>query len=171
MRGAFAKAIAPIEPFSRNRVADALRSLDQDPDEDLVCVYCGDPAETWDHLIAETWGSLLASEGGEANNRNGFGHQDGNIVSACGPCNSRKRSLPWTEFLTSEFKDEGVRAKKVALLAAYQEKYLVPANVARRDPDKWQEYKDLLAKILDLMGKADVLAKELSILPGLPPAE
>ena len=169
LRGAFAKAIAPIEPFDRDRVAEVMRSLEQNPDEDLLCVYCDGPAQTWDHLIAETWGSLLASEGDVANH--GFGHQVGNLVPACGACNARKRSLPWDEFLTLELKDDEKRARKSALLAAYQDKYLVPSNVAQRDPGKWQEYKGILKKILDLMGEADILAKELRTLPGLPSGE
>ena len=49
---AFASAIAPVDVYDANKLDAALRVLDQDPDSDLKCVYCGNLAETWDHLIA-----------------------------------------------------------------------------------------------------------------------
>src|SRR5438876_5463729 len=48
---AFASAIATVEDYDRSRVADAIGALGQDPDSDLLCVYCGEPAQTWDHLM------------------------------------------------------------------------------------------------------------------------
>lgn len=43
------------------------------------CVYCGDPATTTDHLTPRAYGGT---------------DDPSNLVPACGPCNSRKHTLP-----------------------------------------------------------------------------
>lgn len=48
---AFASALAPNDQYDEKVIDDALRVLGQNPDHDLTCVYCGQDAETWDHLI------------------------------------------------------------------------------------------------------------------------
>jgi 5-methylcytosine-specific restriction endonuclease McrA len=49
---AFAAAIAPHDVYDEERVREAIKRLDQDPDNNLTCVYCGNTAETWDHVNA-----------------------------------------------------------------------------------------------------------------------
>jgi 5-methylcytosine-specific restriction endonuclease McrA len=48
-----------------------------------VCVYCGDPATTWDHVIPR---------------RRGGTDDPGNLVPACKPCNSSKCDLLLSEW-------------------------------------------------------------------------
>lgn len=51
---------------------------------DGICAYCAKPADTIDHVIP-------VSKGG--------GSRRGNILPACGSCNSRKRTRPLDDFL------------------------------------------------------------------------
>ena len=48
---AFASAIAPSDNYDENIINEALVFLEQNPNEDLKCVFCNEEAETWDHLI------------------------------------------------------------------------------------------------------------------------
>ena len=48
----FAAAIAPHDLFDEERVREAVALLGNDPDSDLACAYCGELAETWDHVFA-----------------------------------------------------------------------------------------------------------------------
>src|SRR5436189_5787860 len=77
---ALAGAIAPVDPYDDALVAEALVVLGQDPDGDLSCVYCGDPARSWDHVFG------LVADG----RFSGYGHVIGNLVPCCSTCNSRK---------------------------------------------------------------------------------
>ena len=54
----------------------------------LACIYCGSSDRlTLDHLTPLS--------------RRGTNHPD-NLVSACGPCNTRKAQKPWYDFVTDE---------------------------------------------------------------------
>lgn len=76
----FAAAIAPNDIFDEQRVREAMILLGNDPDGDLACAYCGNPAETWDHVFATVKNSRFS----------GHGHQLGNLLPCCKQCNSRK---------------------------------------------------------------------------------
>ncbi|MBI3283263.1 MAG: hypothetical protein HYZ65_00215 [Burkholderiales bacterium] len=45
---AFAAAVAPCDEFDDQRIQKAIGLLGQDSGSDLICVYCNEPAETWD---------------------------------------------------------------------------------------------------------------------------
>ena len=47
----FASAIAPVDEYDEVELGEAIRSLGQDPEGDLQCIYCGLRADTWDHLV------------------------------------------------------------------------------------------------------------------------
>jgi hypothetical protein len=88
---AFAAAIAPSDAYEEARIREAIRLLGQDPDTDLMCVYCDAPAKTWDHVFATVKQTKFS----------GFGHRLGNLVPCCKPCNSEKGNKPWDTFLRS----------------------------------------------------------------------
>ncbi len=49
---AFASAIAQNDDYDDEKISEALTFLGQDPDKDLICVYCDERiAETWDHVF------------------------------------------------------------------------------------------------------------------------
>lgn len=150
---AFASALAPKSAYSPITVAEALRALGQSAEYDLVCVYCGGEAQTWDHLSALVKDSELA----------GFGHQVGNLVPCCRHCNSRKGSKDWQRFVQEEV-EEPRRSELISALVEYQRKFATPIDLrlARaRNPEGWQRYDALRAQIHQLMQEADSVAETL----------
>jgi hypothetical protein len=55
----FAAAVAPNE----QRVRAAVALLGNDSDGDPACAYCGEPAETWDHVSATVERSRFSGHG------------------------------------------------------------------------------------------------------------
>jgi len=70
---AFASALSVADSYDEKGIDTALRILGQDPKSDLLCVYCGKPAETRDHIMAIVKGGKFL----------GYGHQIGNLVPCC----------------------------------------------------------------------------------------
>ena len=75
-----------------DRATNALIALGQVDLNHLTCVYCGRPAQTWDHL------ENLVKEG----KFNGYGHQIGNLVPCCRDCNSEKGGKSFRSFVTAQ---------------------------------------------------------------------
>ena len=86
---AFASALAPFDAYSKEAVAEAIGDLGQNPDGDLECVYCGQPAATWDHL----YNRVIKGE------FSGHGHRVRNLVPCCRTCNERKGAKSWRDWL------------------------------------------------------------------------
>ena len=84
-----AAAMAPRDPVDDPRWVEALTILGQDAEAELTCVYCGALATSWDHLFP----LVIAKE------PTGHGHVVGNLVPACGSCNTQKGNRPWLEFV------------------------------------------------------------------------
>jgi hypothetical protein len=152
---AFAAALAPFDDFEHGRVSEAIVCLEQDPADDLCCVYCDTPAETWDHLVGIVKDSEL----------HGFGHQLGNLVPCCKTCNSRKGNKEWRRFLREQVADADVRQRREDRIGAYlnvfaQEIDLTRAQSAQAD---WQRYAEVKRQVLALMGEADEIATRLRI--------
>lgn len=151
---AFASAIAPTDKYDESRLDDALRMLRQDPEGDLLCVYCDNQAKTWDHLVG------LVKDG----DLRGFGHQLGNLVPCCSRCNSEKGSKDWSIYLRESIKDQVMFEEKSKMLNSYTEKYAIPVELERMKeklPEDWKRYCEIKAQIFDLMKKADEVAKRL----------
>ena len=151
---AFASALAPCSEYDEQMLTSALLFLGQDPSRDLKCVYCDNPATTWDHLVGLVEKSELR----------GFGHQIGNLVPSCQPCNSRKGSRDWRTFVESVVDDPRLRQQRVALLNRYVLRFAQPIDLDRLQagaPDLWQEYCAIKSTIFDLMRRADEIAKQL----------
>lgn len=111
---AFASARAPVEPYDPARVEVAMRFLGQEDLNNLLCVYCGDEAQTWDHLH----GLVRDKE------PSGYGHTLSNLVPSCKDCNSKKGNRPWDEWLRKTGRED-----RILLLTRYERRFrLVPAD-------------------------------------------
>jgi len=150
---AFASAIAPAEDYQEEKVNAAIHSLGQHPDRDLHCVYCGELAETWDHLVGLVEKAQLR----------GFGHQLGNLVPCCRSCNSAKGAKDWVEFLRWKTPPSEFEAKR-GLIRSYLDRYAVPVDSGRMEesrPEDWRRYGEIKRQILSLMKEADEVAHRL----------
>ncbi|MGA3130658.1 MAG: HNH endonuclease [Terracidiphilus sp.] len=151
---AFASAIAPVDKYDEAVLGDALKLLDQDPDGDLRCVYCGSLAETWDHLIGLV----------EKMELRGYGHQLGNLVPCCRSCNSRKGAKSWQLYLKGVAPDEQTSEAKQILITSYIGRYAAPVNLnyaAEQLPNEWMRYREIKKEIFRLMAEADAIAAHL----------
>jgi hypothetical protein len=147
---AFAAAVAPCDAYEEQVVRAAVAKLGQDPDSDLVCVYCGLPAETWDHINATVRNKLFS----------GFGHRLGNLLPCCKPCNSRKGNKAWLAHMNSVVLDPAERSRREALIGAYIEQHST-ADPPPADSPEYQELLRLQRHVLDLFAQADELAKRI----------
>ncbi|WP_334012324.1 hypothetical protein [Burkholderia cepacia] len=148
---AFASALAPTDNYEEDKIRIALQALGQNP-ENLHCVYCLNPAQTWDHLF-----SLV--KGGEAN---GHGHQIGNLVSCCRDCNSSKGGKQFEMYIDGLFElSEKHRAELKIRLRAHSA--LAIMNRIRPSPHErvlLQRYRTIQDQVLTLLREADVCAEE-----------
>ncbi|MFP5204487.1 MAG: HNH endonuclease [Acidobacteriota bacterium] len=152
---AFASAIAPASEYVDADLDAAIRMLGQDPNRDLICVYCGSAAETWDHLIGLV----------EKTQLRGYGHQIGNLVPCCRACNSSKGAKDWESYLRSKSGLEQPHLDaRVEAIRSYFCRYATAIDIEKLKmeyPEKWNEYWGLRQQIIALMEKADQVATEL----------
>jgi hypothetical protein len=149
---AFAAAIAPSDLYDEQIAREAVGQLGQDPDGDLICVYCGSPAETWDHVQATVRDKKFS----------GFGHRLGNLLPCCKPCNSVKGNKHWSSYLDSVVLDQAELTRRKQLIEAYLARYAVVDAIPDHLPE-YEQLQDLRRQILDLFAKADVLAGQLRV--------
>lgn len=145
---AFAAAIAPSDQYEELRVREAICILGQDPDQDLLCAYCGAPAQTWDHVFATVKNSHFS----------GYGHRLGNLLPCCKPCNSAKGNKDWRRFLA------GLRlpASNHQIAEHRIDTYLSSLSVHDPVPESSSEYERFVqvrTEVLALLEEADELAK------------
>lgn len=146
----FAAAIAPHDSFDEARVREAVTLLGNDPDNDLSCAYCGDAAETWDHVFATVKDSRFS----------GYGHRLGNLLPCCKPCNSRKGNKSWQAHLAGLELDEPERARRAALIDRYIQVYGRVEDGLTSTPDR-QRLDVIRAQILTLVAEADEVASRI----------
>ena len=147
---AFASAVAPCDRFDELRVRKAITCLGQDPDSDLLCVYCGSSAETWDHVFAIVQDSTFS----------GHGHRLGNLLPCCKPCNSKKGNKNWKLYLGAFSIPPEVRAKRIATIQFYLDTFLAP-DILPVDHAEYKELQGIKEQIITLMAQADLIAKQL----------
>ena len=155
---AFASAMAPYDDFDGNieRIAKAIARLGQNPNDDLYCVYCGQNAETWDHLVNLVKDSQLQ----------GYGHQIGNLVPACQQCNSKKGRKDWEKFVEEKFSNKRKRNEVKRRIKRYLASYAKEVDIKNAKqccPEEWREFKDIKNKIFNLMKEADNVAAKLRL--------
>ena len=144
---AFAASIAPSDTFDTKAVRAAVIALGQDPDADLVCVYCGSEAETWDHVHATVKDKKFS----------GHGHRLGNLLPCCKPCNSKKGNKDWRVFLTGLHSMDAERKKRERIIDSYLKKYGGKDSIPEHLPE-YRELQELRRQVLELFIKADKLA-------------
>jgi len=147
---AFASAIAPSDSYDVRVLREAVALLGQDPEEDLFCVYCGESAETWDHVFGLVKDLKFS----------GYGHVIGNLLPCCKKCNSEKGNRCWEDFVKRKSKDNF--SAKVNMLKQYFEKYL-PKKIDYEEikaacPSEIHELHLIQDKIAELFREADVIA-------------
>ena len=151
---AFASALAPVDGYKLDRVVEALAVLGQATD-DIRCVYCNQPAETWDHLVG------LVSAG----RFSGYGHVLGNLVPCCKACNSAKGNKDWQSYLRITIPDESAFNLQVSRITLYQRTYGAPGisyeSISKAFPEQITQFERIQLEILDLMRQADILAEEI----------
>jgi len=147
---AFASAIAPCDVFEDQRVREAIRLLELDPDAELNCAYCGNPAETWDHIFATVRKSQFSD----------YGHRLGNLLPCCKPCNSRKGNKSWEDYLESLPLPQATRERRFECIPRFLAKYSVLDPTDPQDRDLG-ELESLRTEILRLMAEADRIATRI----------
>jgi 5-methylcytosine-specific restriction endonuclease McrA len=153
---AFASAIAPYEEYDDKKIIQALRDLGQDPDQDLICAYCGrNKAETWDHVIGLVKNQKFY----------GYGHTIGNLLPCCQSCNSRKGNKGWEIFLKQLFKEEGESEQRISELQDYFSRYLESRfgqdEIEKLCPEEMKELQKIRLNILALLEEADRIAERI----------
>ncbi len=150
---AFASAIAPSDAYDDALIVQALRILGQDPDQELVCVYCDrNPAETWDHIFG-----LVTDK-----RYSGYGHAMDNLLPCCRSCNSSKGNRHWQTFLRAIITDDTLYNAKVEQLRVFFERYQQPpldqSAIEQLCPAEMQQLQEVQRRILELMKEADIIA-------------
>jgi hypothetical protein len=149
---AFAAAIAPCDFYDAQKTCDAICLLGQDPDRDLRCVYCGQWAETWDHVRATVLDKKFS----------GFGHRLGNLLPCCKPCNSKKGNRSWSDYLNALGLDPAELVRRKESIDAYIAEYpcldSIPEHLA-----EYRRLQELRGQVLALFAEADHVAKELRL--------
>jgi endonuclease I len=146
---AFASALGVVDEYDEGRVAEGLALLGLDPLH-VQCVYCDQPAETWDHLHG------LVRDGRFA----GRGHQLGNLVPACKSCNSKKGNGDWRAFAAKR----GTSPDRVECIERYErmlDETRDEAVLAREYPDLMTAYVALRESIVEKLREADTIAAEI----------
>ena len=144
---AFAAAIAPCDDYDPERIKNAIRMLNQDPESPLKCAYCDSDAETWDHVFATVRHSEFS----------GAGHRLGNLLPCCKPCNSKKGNKHWKDYVLRRAEDELHKASRIKTIEAYLAAHFLP-DALPEDSPQYTELRQIRGDILALMQKADELA-------------
>lgn len=159
---AFASALAPHDAFSGPLVAEAMRDLGKDPTKDLSCVYCGEPAATWDHVFNR----VIKGE------FSGHGHHIRNLVPCCRTCNERKGQRHWRDWLASVgVDDEAERADRIErFLTPLESQQVAPEQFQRLAGKEMARYLEIRQLVFDLLQEADGLAASIRQKTGARPA-
>ena len=150
INNAFASALSVADNFVIEDVNKKIKLLKQDPEKDLFCVYCEQPASTWDHIDA------IIKDG----EFSGYGHQLNNLVPCCKDCNSSKGNKNWLLFLKN--KNPKNVQKKISLIKSYIGSS--PINIKKKLnskalKDEYIKYMEIKDKVIKLLEKADKQAE------------
>ena len=152
---AFASAIAPNDIYDTKVLKEAMILLNQDPEKDLRCVYCGESAETWDHVFSLVRDLKFS----------GYGHVIGNLLPCCKKCNSEKGNRDWEDFIRRKNGDNS--ATKINMLKQYFKKYLFVKvdykGIKAICPAEINQLNLIKDKIMELFKEADTIAEKVRI--------
>lgn len=144
---AFAAAVAPSDDYSDHAVRSALAVLGQDPDKDLSCAYCGDLAQTWDHVFATVKDSQFS----------GHGHRLGNLLPCCKSCNSAKGNKSWQLFLEGLGLPLEAYHEAEHRISTYLSAFYFHDGPAQGSPE-YDRLQQIRADVLNLLAEADEMA-------------
>lgn len=147
---AFASALAPHDVYNEALVAEAMADLGQDIERDLVCVYCGKEAATWDHVFNRVIKGDFS----------GHGHRVRNLVPCCRTCNESKGKKSWRQYL--EVLDPPDKDARMASM----EKFLSTADalplgteaMRHKAGAELERFLEIRAQVFELIVEADRLA-------------
>ncbi len=127
-----------------------MNDLEQDPDGDLECVYCGAEAATWDHVFNRVVKGDFS----------GHGHRIRNLVPCCRTCNESKGQKPWREFLeTRNPPDKELRLRRIErFLRSTDEQIINPDGMRQQATEELKRFREIRSQIFELMAEADRLA-------------
>lgn len=152
---AFASALSIPDEFEIDQVSQAIRLLEQNPDDDLFCAYCGKEAETWDHINAIVLNGEFS----------GNGHQINNLIPCCKTCNSQKGNKNWEEFLRkknnqSPTVDLEKRIKRIKNYIGDNNVNLLE-RINEHCPELLVNFQIKKEEVLNLLQEADEIAKNI----------
>jgi hypothetical protein len=150
---AFASALAPTDEYCEEVVNEALTALGQKNLNELTCVYCHHPAQTWDHLT----GLVKAGE------FNGYGHLVGNLVPCCRDCNSAKGSKSFEQYVDDLHLDSNQKTELKNHLSAHQRlaKKVDAAAATTKETELLKQYREIQDKVLALLQEWDECAQKI----------
>jgi hypothetical protein len=156
---AFVQAIIPFDPPSEEDRAEVLAHFGQNVGE-TTCVYCGDRANDWDHLLP-----LVRDK-----RPTGMFSGKGNVVPACGLCNQSKSGSDWEKWMRGPAKNSptsrGVKDvdMRVARLSRYVQRYPQTRVLLDElvDPGLWNTYWNKLEEIHRSLKDAQELANDIA---------
>ena len=152
---AFASALAPYDEYTAAAVAEAMRDLEQHPDADLQCVYCGEAAATWDHVFSR----VIKGE------FSGHGHRIRNLVPCCRTCNESKGRKPWRSFLETRNppdKDDRIRRME-QFLGSTNAQPINREGVKGNADEELKRFLEIRSQVFDLLAEADHLAVNIRL--------
>jgi hypothetical protein len=146
---AFASALSIPDDYEEAKINTAISILGQDPDSDLLCAYCGKPAETWDHIKAVVIKSAFS----------GHGHQINNLIPCCKSCNSAKGNKDWIVYLKQKKFDTADRISRITNYINHN--YIDANNLLQSDIFKadLEHYSELKEQVFQLLKEGDEQAK------------
>lgn len=155
---AFVSAIIPVVPPTPEEIAQALSALGMTADT-VVCSYCGDKCNAWDHLRP-----LVVDR-----RPTGYISEIANLVPACQPCNSSKGNAHWREWMAGQAAQSpasrgvGDMRARIERLDAL-ERWRVPTRVdfaAIVGREAYERYWQELDRVIGEMERSQAMANDL----------
>lgn len=144
-------ALAIPEVFEVAKISEAMKVLGQKADSDLVCVYCGASAATWDHLYNNVVEGKFS----------GYGNRIFNLVPACRTCNEKKGAKHWRKFL--EHQNPADLKARIAVLKKFEARSnrerVGWTEIRAKCPDLATQYEQLQVELRALLKRADEIAE------------
>ncbi|WP_408891625.1 HNH endonuclease [Myxococcus faecalis] len=155
--GAFQSALSVHEEFDENKVNRLLVALDQAPQEIFRCVYCQEPAKTWDHLFNTVTKGRFS----------GYGNRIFNLVPACRSCNEEKGAKHWRGFLkkkSAERPDLDIQkiTNRLEAVEALDDGERYPwSRISERCPELAAKYEELISEVKSRLRELDSVSSEI----------
>jgi hypothetical protein len=145
-------ALGMHDKYSKAKVAKLLKLLEQVDHEKLACVFCGQPAQTWDHLHGNVKTSRFS----------GYGNRIFNLVPACHSCNQSKRNLHWREFARIAAPNfEDVERRLLAVEMENEAECYPWTKITERFPSLAAEYDQALVTLRSQVERLDAIAAKI----------